>query len=326
MENQNSHLLKKGNVHINPYNASFTYKNLCSVNYRLNIVSTQYSDWLLYKMDDLYLQNYKINIFKNSKELRKVFDEVLVQEPLHISEFVFEDILDNVFDDKYIIGLFDCFRMKNNSNYCRDHTYNTFLIYGYAYGKFIVYINHGIKGSFKEKMNIRELEYIFESTLDKINRKNRSEMLDLGFPISTITLKKVTINDNIYDLYYNIKRFYNSQNSFQNLDIFNFFYENGFDYFMELHNNGADYHAIVNQKIIIDFFKCQNTKLRLLNIYSDIIENNNKIINNTEIIISKFAKYVYSNNKKYFSNSVEYFYQNIELLEKNKKIINNRGK
>ena len=69
MENQNSHLLKKGNVHINPYNVSFTYKNLCSVNYRLNIVSTQYSDWLLYKMDDLYLQNYKINIFKNSKEL-----------------------------------------------------------------------------------------------------------------------------------------------------------------------------------------------------------------------------------------------------------------
>lgn len=310
------------NEFTNDLSSKAPYINICSINYRLKILNNKMNNWLLFNLNDLFLNNNRIELFENTTNLKKCFDSVIYQEKLNIASISLSKIKKILLEEKYILGLYDTYYMCNHPNYQKIHNYNSLIIHGFCGDKILVHFSSGTSEFLTQYI---DFNYFIKYVLQNLNEHvslHPAELTELGFPLSILSVKNkypVISYDVIYE---DVFHFYIPSISNQNITIFKHLYDNCCEMFYSLHYYGKDYDLIANFKIIQDFFMQQNEKLILFNL-SEAVENNRKIIKYMQQMINKYARYIYTLDACYILQLKNILNQIIILLENNYTIIKN---
>lgn len=299
---------------INYFDNTMPFKVDCTVNYRLSIIENIHN---FTSLKHLYYINNKVQLYKSPKQLLSMFRCALIQTPLSLMDFNENILKEQISKHNYILGLFDTFELKHNTNYKRIHNYNTFIIRGFDSSGFLLFCNGGTSKPVEVHMNFHEIKKII--CYDVTSIRNLSDNHILGFPLSVITPISNTKNICKSDVIEYLYNFYFNQTKCENFNIFQQFIDDKLLPFVFREYCGSEYQNISNLKTLQDMFVYQNIIIN--NKISMLERNNNELKVLIDIIISIYAKYIYSYNTKYIEKMYLYFLKVNEKINKNKQII-----
>lgn len=299
---------------INYYNSKVPFGIDCAVSYRLSIIRNMKR---LLSLNHMFLQNNGIKLYKSAEHLRDIFAAFLIQKnvDMHFIEenFVKEIILDG----KYLMGMFDTYKLKSNRNYKKIHNYNTFVIHGYENGLVWMNCNIGAAASVTIKMTIDELNMIYCDNLNVTNSPN--ENVILGMPLSVLESADISSPLNKIDIVQCLHNFYSNEGINEDTNIISDMITDKLNNFVTHKYCGYQYTNVANLKTLQDFFKFQN--IIIGQSIPEISNNNSDIAKALGIIISLYARYIYTFDMQYIVLILNYLEKVYSIVLNNKKLL-----
>lgn len=299
---------------INYYNSKIPFGIDCAVSYRLSIIRNMEK---LLSLNHMFLQDNGIKLYKNAEHLIDIFTPFLIQKnaDMHFIEESF--VKDTILAGKYLMGMFDTYKLKSNRNYKKIHNYNTFLIHGYEDGLIWMNCNIGAAASVTIKTTTDELNMIYCDNLNVTNSPNENEIL--GMPLSILESADISFPLNKIDVVQYLYNFYSNEGINEDTNIIFEMINDKLKKFVTHKFQGYQYTNVANLKTLQDFFKFQNVIIG--QIFPQISSNNSNIVKALGIIIPLYARYIYTFDMQYIALILNYLEKVYSIVLNNKKLL-----